>query len=192
MKEESEITKQSLLKKMLDKGMVLIALDARTSGVIVPKNLAHDYQLKLNLSHRFGLPMLLSETGIEAILTFSGKPHECVIPWKAIFLIVSHNTEESLIFPEDFPTELIQNPDLLKVQSSSQVINPAEKTNNVKKTKKTTPIKTTKSDSTEPQKAKPRLSLIRNPEATSDTTATHHANKSNKTPSKRTHLRLVK
>jgi stringent starvation protein B len=100
-------TKKSVLEQLLDQGMVLVALDARIEGVVVPPHLGRDAQLRLNLSYRFGLPMSVDDWGILATLTFSGTPFNCRFPWDSVFLLVSHVTGQPYLFPDDIPPELL-------------------------------------------------------------------------------------
>ena len=99
------MSKRSVLEKLLDDSMVLITLDARYEGVDVPGHLLGDIQLRLNLSHRFGLPLELDELGVHATLTFGGVSHDCHVPWDAIYMIVSHATGQPFIFPSDVPSD---------------------------------------------------------------------------------------
>ena len=87
--------------------MVLVALDARIDEVEVPPHLAGDLQLRLNLSHRFGLPLDIDAWGVVATLTFAGNAFDCKVPWSAIFLLVSHASGQPYLFPEDIPSELL-------------------------------------------------------------------------------------
>ena len=106
-------TKKNVLEQLLEQGMVLVALDARISGVDVPAHLGKDPQLRLNLSYRFGLPMSVDEWGVAATLTFAGVPFNCRFPWTAIFLMVSHVSGQPYLFPDDIPAELLsQSPDM--------------------------------------------------------------------------------
>ena len=104
---EQARSKHSLLESLLAEGMVLAALDARTSGVVVPAHLADDIQLRLNLSRRFGLPLEVDAWGVQATLTFAGNPFPCRLPWSAIFLLVSHVNGQPYLFPDDIPGELL-------------------------------------------------------------------------------------
>ena len=107
MKVGPTATKKSVLEELLEQGMVLVALGARVEGVEVPSPLHQDPQLRLNLSYRFGLPMDVSAWGVAATLTFAGVPFECRIPWRAIFLLVSHVSGQPYLFPDDIPAELL-------------------------------------------------------------------------------------
>lgn len=97
--------KRALLEAMLERGMVLVTLDARRPGVIVPERLAGDPALGLNLSWRFGLPMELGEWGVRATLTFGGVPIACSLPWNAIWAVRSHKTPERYVFEADVPDD---------------------------------------------------------------------------------------
>ncbi len=100
------LNKRQVLERLLDAGMVLVALDARHADVEVPSQYRGDMQLRLNLSYRFELPMKLTDSGIEASLTFDGLPFSCNLPWDAIFLMVSHTTGQPVLFREDVPQEI--------------------------------------------------------------------------------------
>src|SRR5262245_37036558 len=98
-------TKKAVLAELLEQGMVLVTLDARVTGVDVPKHLRDDAQLRLNLSYRFGLPMYLDDWGVVATLTFAGTPYTCRLPWSSVYLLVSHVTGRPILFPADVPPE---------------------------------------------------------------------------------------
>lgn len=99
--------KRELLEVLLDKGMTLVAVDGGATGVDLPAHLRGDPQVRLNLSYRFGLPIELDDHGVRATLTFGGVPHDCVIPWQAIYLAHSHVSEEQFLFIADVPDTLL-------------------------------------------------------------------------------------
>lgn len=99
--------KRELLETLLDKGMTLVALDGGAAGVDLPERLLGDPQVRLNLSYRFGLPIELDDEGVRARLTFAGVPHDCKIPWGAIYLAHSHVSEEQYLFLADVPDALL-------------------------------------------------------------------------------------
>jgi stringent starvation protein B len=101
--------KKARLLAALDKGMVMIHLDARRPGVIVPASLRGEAHLRLNLSYRFDPPDLtVGEWGIRCTLSFSGSRFTVAVPWSALFAITSHMTKEFWMYPDDMPSELIQ------------------------------------------------------------------------------------
>jgi stringent starvation protein B len=101
--------KKARLLDALDKGMVMIHLDARRPGVIVPTSLRTEAHLRLNLSYRFDPPDLtVGEWGVRCTLSFSGSRFKVAVPWSALFAITSHVTKEFWMYPDDMPAELIQ------------------------------------------------------------------------------------
>ena len=108
MRVEPSSAKRQILDELLSESMVLVTLDARREGVVVPLSLRGDPQLRLNLSFRFGLPMETDDWGVRATLTFGGVPFECALPWSSVYMLVSHATGEPVLFPDDIPDESTQ------------------------------------------------------------------------------------
>jgi stringent starvation protein B len=101
--------KKERLLQALDQGMVMVHLDARRPGVLVPVSLRNEAHLRLNLSYRFDPPDLsVSEWGVRSTLSFSGSRFTVAVPWSALFAITSHATKEFWMYPDDMPEELIQ------------------------------------------------------------------------------------
>lgn len=101
-------SKQELLESLLERGMVMVTLDARRPGVDVPADFVGDPRLRLNLSWRFQLPLELNEWGVRAVLTFGGMPHSCKLPWNSVYQVYSHATKDQYLFPADVPEDLVQ------------------------------------------------------------------------------------
>jgi len=100
--------KKERLLSALDKGMVMIHLDARRPGVVVPNQFRQEAHLRLNLSYRFDPPDLsVGDWGVRSTLTFSGQRFTVAVPWSALFAVASHVTHEFWLFPEDMPEELV-------------------------------------------------------------------------------------
>jgi stringent starvation protein B len=101
------LRKQRTLETMLDDGKVMVVIDARHPEVDVPAHLKEDPGLRLNLSRAFNLELFeIDETGVVAGLSFGGVRHRCVLPWTAIYGLISHVTEDSRLFEEGLPDEL--------------------------------------------------------------------------------------
>ena len=101
--------KKDRLLSALDQGMVMVHLDARRPGVLVPRHLCGESHLRLNLSYKFDPPDLtVGEWGIRSSLSFNGSRFKVAIPWSALFAITSHLTKEFWLYPDDMPQELIQ------------------------------------------------------------------------------------
>jgi stringent starvation protein B len=107
--DRKEQEKKERLLSALDRGMVMIHLDARRPGVLVPKPLQQEMHLRLNLSYKFDPPDLtVSEWGLRSTLSFSGSRFKVAVPWSALFALTSHATSENWLYPDDMPPELIE------------------------------------------------------------------------------------
>jgi len=110
MDERASEKKQCLLAA-LKRGLVMVHLDARRPGVLVPANLRCESHLRLHLSYKFVPPDLsVGDAGVRSTLTFSGQPFTVAFPWSALFAVTSKVTHEFWMFPEDMPVELTQVP----------------------------------------------------------------------------------
>lgn len=102
--------KKDRLLSALGEGMVMVHLDARRPGVVVPQQLRTEAHLRLNLSYRFDPPDLsVNDWGVRQTLSFGGSRFGVAIPWSALFAITSHTTKEFWMFLEDLPPELLQS-----------------------------------------------------------------------------------
>lgn len=109
MDDKKVLDKKERLLAALDQGMVMIHLDARRPGVLVPASVKTEAHLRLNLSYRFDPPDLtVGEWGVRSTLSFSGSRFTIAVPWSALFAIASHVTKEFWMYPEDMPPELLQ------------------------------------------------------------------------------------
>lgn len=98
--------KKETLLAFLKRGVAMVHLDARQPGVSVPAQFATDAHLRLNLSYRYGIPDFeVRDEGVQATLSFGGRPFFCVLPWDSIFAVTSSGTGEGQVWPEDLPTE---------------------------------------------------------------------------------------
>lgn len=111
MDDKKGLDKKERLLAALDQGMVMIHLDARRPGVLVPASLKGEAHLRLNLSYRFDPPDLtVGEWGVRSTLSFSGSRFTVAVPWSALFAIASHVTKEYWMYLDDMPPELLQQP----------------------------------------------------------------------------------
>ena len=103
--------KKDRLLAALERGMVMIHLDARRPGVLVPQELRCESHLRLHLCYKFDPPDLsVGEWGVRCTLSFSGARFTVAVPWCALFAITSHVTQEFWMYPDDMPTELTRDP----------------------------------------------------------------------------------
>lgn len=101
-------SKKQTLLQYLQRGVTMVHLDARRPGVVVPPQYTGDAHLRLNLSYRYSIPDFeIDDRRIQATLSFSGAPFQCILPWESIFGITSH-AGDGQVWPEDLPTEVMQ------------------------------------------------------------------------------------
>jgi len=118
--------KKDRLLSALEQGMVMIHLDARRPGVLVPPSLKQEAHLRLNLSYRFDPPDLtVGDWGIRSTLSFSGSRFRVAVPWSAVFAITSYSSKEFWMYPDDMPKELIQQAALARTRRSPNGIHEA-------------------------------------------------------------------
>lgn len=104
------IDKKTLLLRFLDRGMAMVHVDSRQDGVQVPKHLADDGHVALNLSWRFpDAGMVVDDAGVRATLHFAGTPFTTILPWRAVFAVYSHATGEGFAWPEHVPADVAQS-----------------------------------------------------------------------------------
>jgi hypothetical protein len=104
-----DVSKQQRLmtQKFLEKSTVFLHLDPRHPGVEVPMHFQHQSHLLLQIGHHLPIPipdLEISETGVQATLTFQQVPHRCEIPWEAVFAIHDEHGNQ-LAWPQNMPPE---------------------------------------------------------------------------------------
>ena len=106
---DHNLEKRDRLLELLDRGMVMVHLDARSDGVEVPAVHAENPAMALNLSYRFNIPdFRIDHDGVFASLSFNRVPHPCQIPWTALYAMRSHVDDTMHVWAEDIPSEILQ------------------------------------------------------------------------------------
>lgn len=100
--------KREVVSRLLGDGPILIHLDARKEGVAVPASLADDPRLVLRFGYGLTPAIADLDIGEEALagtLSFGGVPHRCVLPWPAVYAVVSEMDQRGMVWPDDVPPE---------------------------------------------------------------------------------------
>jgi len=102
--------KQSSLRDLLPKGVVMLHLDARRPGVRVPDYLKTQEWLRLNFNHSKGRgDLMVNDWGVRETLRFNGAWFPVSVPWSAVFaLSIPEQAEQPTIFAEDLPEEMVE------------------------------------------------------------------------------------
>ena len=102
-------SKKDVLLGLLEKTSVLMHLDARREDVVVPRHLKTNPQLILQLGLNLAVPIRdldVGDDGVRCTLSFSRTPFYCVLPYPAIFAMVSEDGGRAMVWPEDVPAEV--------------------------------------------------------------------------------------
>jgi stringent starvation protein B len=110
MTASTNLEKRDRMLELLDRGLVMVHLDPRCEGVLVPEWFKDDPTLRLNIAYGFNLPSLdIDEEGVYAVLSFGGQNHGCMLPWSAVFAItLPQDQHDGQVWPSSLPKELLE------------------------------------------------------------------------------------
>jgi stringent starvation protein B len=100
--------KKDVALALLEKSKVLVHLDPRSEGVVVPGNFRKQPQLVLEIGLNMPVPipdLRLDEEGMSCTLSFSRQPFYCVVPWPSVFAMVGDDGR-GMVWPDDVPPEI--------------------------------------------------------------------------------------
>ena len=97
-------TPHGVFSRMIESGMVLVTLDPRVEGTVVPPEFQGHSELRLNFSYGFQIPDFdFDARGVRASLSFKGVRKLCDIPWSAVFMLYCDETGEFAVFEPPLP-----------------------------------------------------------------------------------------
>jgi hypothetical protein len=102
--------KRDVASSLLEGVTVLVHLDPRKDGVLVPEWLKNQPQLVLRIGVGLSPPIPDLDVGADGIgctLSFNRTPFFCFMPYAAIFGLVGEDGR-GMIWPDDVPPELAQ------------------------------------------------------------------------------------
>lgn len=104
-----EGAKQSQMLKLLSQGTVMLCLDSRRPGVVVPEHLKNRHQVRLNFNYAYEInDMRVLPDRVEASLSFSQKNFFCVIPFTSVYLMINQGGGTGALFANSLPPELME------------------------------------------------------------------------------------
>jgi stringent starvation protein B len=104
---EAGAEKLRLFASLLDEGTVMVTLDSRRDGVVVPAQFTEQPRLNLNFDHQFRISDFdYDEVGVRASLSFGGVDRWCEVPWTAVYMMRSLESQEVMLFPGQLPAEM--------------------------------------------------------------------------------------
>lgn len=105
--------KRTSIEQLLERGPVLVHIDARREDVAVPPRFRGDPKLVLRFGYQLQpaiVDLLVDDTGISGTLTFGGVPFHCVLPWRGVYAAVVEGDQRGMVWPEDVPDVLLVPP----------------------------------------------------------------------------------
>ena len=106
--------KRAVVRRLMGEGPILVQVDARRDGVSGPERLREDPRLVL----RFGYDLTpaiadldIGEDALTGTLSFGGIAHTCVLPWTAVYAVVSESDQRGMVWPDDVPPEAVHTPE---------------------------------------------------------------------------------
>ena len=102
--------KNQVVEELIGTGPILVHIDARADGVQVPQSFTADPRLVLRFGYDLSPPIADLEIGDDALagtLTFGGVPFTCVLPWSAVYAVVSEADQKGMVWPDDVPPAVL-------------------------------------------------------------------------------------
>jgi stringent starvation protein B len=103
--------KRAAVEELLERGAVLIHVDARRDDVVVPPRLRGDARLVLRFGYRLQpaiVDLAVDDDGIAGTLTFGGLPFYCKLPWPAVYAAIVEGEQRGTVWPEDIPDVVME------------------------------------------------------------------------------------
>lgn len=107
-----ERDKRAAVEELLERGPVLVHIDARRDDVGVPSRFKGDPRLVLRFGYRLSpaiVDLVVDDAGIAGTLTFGGMPFFCRLPWPAIYAVVVEGEQRGMVWPEDIPAVVMNS-----------------------------------------------------------------------------------
>lgn len=104
--------KRELIEELLGAGPVLVHVDARRPDAHVPERFRDDPKLVLRFGYDLRpsiIDLSLDDSAISGTLTFGGVPHRCVLPWQAVYAVVSEVDHKGMVWPDDVPECVVES-----------------------------------------------------------------------------------
>ena len=98
--------KSKYMLKLLEEGDAMVCLDARHPGVDVPPGHKNNPMLNLVFNLSFRRPFEVQEDAVYATLAFDRRPHQCIIPFEAVWAIYVPGTQAGQVWESSIPEDI--------------------------------------------------------------------------------------
>jgi len=103
--------KRAAVEELLERGPVLIHVDARREDVLVPQRQRGDARLVLRFGYRLQpaiVDLAVDDDAISGTLTFGGMPFYCKLPWHGVYAAIVEGEQRGTVWPEDIPDVVME------------------------------------------------------------------------------------
>ncbi|MDA8561029.1 ClpXP protease specificity-enhancing factor SspB [Nitrospinae bacterium] len=126
--EELNKKKYDFFLYLLEEGDAMVCLDSRHPDVDVPESHKDNSSLNLVFNLNFKRPFEITEQGIFALLAFNGRPHQCALPFSAVWSMYDPKMKNGQVWEESIPTDM-------NLSDQAIVIKPEKFASNLKSVK---------------------------------------------------------
>ena len=102
--------KRRTLEQLLERGPVLVHVDARRPEVAVPPRFHADSSLVLRFGYNLSpaiRDLSIDDVAVSGTLTFGGSPFHVVLPWSAVYAAMVEGEQRGTVWPEDVPEDVL-------------------------------------------------------------------------------------
>ena len=102
--------KRRTVEQLLERGPILVHVDARRAEVSVPARFRADPGLVLRFGYSLTpaiADLTVDDEAIGGTLTFAGQPFRCVLPWTAVYAASVEGEQRGTVWPEDVPEDML-------------------------------------------------------------------------------------
>lgn len=92
-------------------GTIFVHLNPRAEGVVVPSRFKDQDQLVLPWGYNMWIPihdMVVNDSAISGVLSFSRAPLRCYVPWSAVYAIIGESGGGE-VWPSNMPAHVARH-----------------------------------------------------------------------------------
>ena len=115
--------KYDFLLFLLEEGDAMVCLDSRHPDVDVPESHKDNSSLNLVFNLNFKRPFEITKEGIFASLAFNGRPHQCTLPFSAVWSIYDPKMKNGQVWEESIPTDMNLSDQAIVIKPEKPALN---------------------------------------------------------------------
>lgn len=136
--------KRRTVEQLLERGPILVHVDARRAEVSVPARFRADPGLVLRFGYTLTpaiADLTVDDEAIGGTLTFAGQPFRCVLPWTAVYAASVEGEQRGTVWPEDVPEDMLASAPEQQAPASTSPAAPLAQSEDQPRAKRATHLK---------------------------------------------------